>query len=198
MLNRLQETSNPTTIQDTTLSLDVLGRYVCSTWNEAINNNGGVPFDAIVIGSGMFGAYCAEKIYRHANLRVLVLEAGPFFVSEHVQNLARIGLNPPSVATVDKNANDPGTQAQVWGIPWRSQVPFPGLAYCVGGRSLYWGGWSPRLTAADLAKWPADVAAFLQSPSGSGDAYEATERETGVFDKTDYISGALNDDLKNK
>jgi hypothetical protein len=41
----------------------------------------------------MFGAYCAEKIYRHANLRVLVLDAGSFLVSEHVQNLSKIGLN---------------------------------------------------------------------------------------------------------
>lgn len=197
MLNRLQDTGTRTPIQDTTLSFDVLGRYICNTWDEAINN-GGVSFDAVVIGAGMFGAYCAEKIYRHANLRVLVLEAGPFLVSEHVQNLARIGLNTAGAATVDKNSKDPGTQALVWGIPWRSRVPFPGLAYCVGGRSLYWGGWSPRLTAADLAKWPADVASFLQNASGTGNAYEATERETGVFDKTDYISGPLNDDLKQK
>jgi len=54
------------------------------------------------------------------------------------------------------------------------------------------------LTAADLSKWPPVVAAFLQNASGIGDAYEKTERETGVFDKTDYISGPLNDDLKKK
>src|SRR5712672_7829 len=197
MINRLQDTTTPVAVQDTTLSLDVLGRYICNTWDEA-TNNGGAQFDAVVIGSGMFGAYCAEKIYRYANLRVLVLEAGPFLVSEHVQNLARIGLNVAGAAAVQSNASDPGTQALVWGIPWRSQVAFPGLAYCVGGRSLYWGGWAPRLTAADLAKWPADVVGFLQSTSGTGDAYEATERETGVFDKTDYISGPLNDDLKKK
>lgn len=197
MLNRLQDTGTPVALQDTTLSLDVLGRFVCNTWDEAVDN-GGVQFDAVVIGSGMFGAYCAEKIYRHANLRVLVLEAGPFLVSEHVQNLARIGLNVAGAAAVPSNASDPGTQALVWGIPWRSQVGFPGLAYCVGGRSLYWGGWSPRLTAADLAKWPGSIAAFLQSASGTGDEYEKTERETGVFDKTDYISGPLNDALKQK
>src|SRR6266478_2653943 len=107
MLNRLQETNQATAIQDTTLSLDVLGRYVCSTWDEAANN-GGVSFDAVVIGAGMFGAYCAEKLYRHANLRVLVLEAGPFLVSEHVQNLARIGLNVAAAAAVPNDANDPG------------------------------------------------------------------------------------------
>jgi hypothetical protein len=81
MLNRLVDTGAPVALQDTTLSLDVLGRFICNTWDEA-TNNGGVQFDAIVIGSGMFGAYCAEKIYRNSNLRVLVLEAGPFLVSE--------------------------------------------------------------------------------------------------------------------
>lgn len=197
MLKRLLVSTDSTLVQDTTLSHDVQGRYACSVWPEAVEN-GGVQPDAIVIGAGMFGAYCAEKLYRHANLRVLVLEAGPYLVSEHVQNLARIGLNPASPARVPDNASDPGTQAEVWGIPWRSQVPFPGLAYCVGGRSIYWGGWSPRLTAADLAQWPAEIATFLQSATGKGDAYEATERETGVFDKTDYISGPLNTDLMNK
>ncbi len=197
MLNRLVDAGPPAPVQDTTLSLDVLGRFICNTWDEA-TNNGGVQFDAIVIGSGMFGAYCAEKLYRHSNLRVLVLEAGPFLVSEHVQNLSRIGLNVAGATPVPGNASDPGPQALVWGIPWRSQVAFPGLAYCVGGRSLYWGGWSPRLTAADLTKWPPAIASFLQSPSGTGDAYEETERETGVFDKTDYISGPLNEDLKKK
>src|SRR5713101_9466630 len=171
MLSRLQDTGTPVSIQDTTLSLDVLGRYICNSWDEAVNN-GGVQFDAIVIGSGMFGAYCAEKIYRGANLRVLVLEAGPFLVSEHVQNLARIGLGSADATAVPDNASDPGTRAVVWGIPWRSQVPFPGLAYCLGGRSLYWGGWSPRLTTVDLANWPPEIATSLQTPPGTPDEYE--------------------------
>lgn len=89
MINRLQETAQPTAVQDTTLATDVLGRYICNTWDEA-TANGGVQFDAVVIGAGMFGAYCAEKIFRGANLRVLALDAGPFLVSEHVQNLACI------------------------------------------------------------------------------------------------------------
>src|SRR6266567_4596936 len=67
-------------VQDTDFTLDVLGRYICNTWDEAVNN-GGVAFDAVVIGAGMFGAYCAEKIYRHANVRVLVLDAGCLLVT---------------------------------------------------------------------------------------------------------------------
>jgi hypothetical protein len=197
MINRLQETAQQTSVQETTFATDVQGRYICNTWDEA-TNNGGVQFDAIVIGAGMFGAYCAEKVYRNGNLRVLILEAGPFLVSEHVQNLANIGLNVAGAVAAPNNNSDPGTRALVWGVPWRSQVAFPGLAYCIGGRSLYWGGWSPRLTAVDLTKWPSEIATFLQTPPGAPDEYEATERETGVFDKTDYISGPLNDDLKAK
>jgi choline dehydrogenase-like flavoprotein len=195
MLKRLQEAADPTPVQNTTFSIDVLGRYICNTYDEAVNN-GGVQFDAVVIGAGMFGAACAEKLYRHANLRVLVLDAGSFLVSEHVQNLARIGLGVGPTVTVPTDSQDPGTQALVWGSPWRSQVGFPGLAYCLGGRSLYWGGWSPRLTAADLAQWPADVASFLEGSPGTAAAYLETEQETGVADTTDYIAGPLKDALK--
>ena len=194
MINVLVETSQAVEVQETNFAIDVMGRYLCSTWDEA-TSNGGVAFDVVVIGAGMFGAYCAEKIYRGSNLRVLVLDAGSFLVSEHVQNLSRVGLNAAGAVQVASNGQDPGTRERVWGSPWRSQVAFPGLAYCLGGRSLYWGGWSPRLTAADLAQWPGEVAGFLQSASGSGDAYEVTEKETGVFDKTDYISGDLYKEL---
>src|SRR6266436_759229 len=187
MIRNLQEGPNTVEVQETTFSIDVLGRYTCNTYDEAVSN-GGFPFDAIVIGGGMYGAYIAEKIYRQGqgNLRVLILEAGSFLVSEHVQNLSRIGLNAAGPITVD-----PGTaRERVWGLPWRSNVGFPGLAYCVGGRSLYWGGWSPRLTDADLNNWPAELQTYLKAN------YSDTEKETGVDPVTDFISGDLFDALK--
>jgi len=160
MIRNLQEGPNTIEVQETTFSIDVLGRYVCNTYDEAVNN-GGFPFDAIVIGAGMYGAYIAEKIYRkgNGNLRVLVLDAGSFLVSEHVQNLSRIGLNVPGSTTVDPGA----PRERVWGLPWRSNVGFPGLAYCFGGRSLYWGGWSPKLTDADLKNWPAELRTYFKT-----------------------------------
>src|SRR5215204_3767308 len=153
-------------------------------------NNGGAPFDAVVLGAGMFGAYCAEKIFRHgaANKRVLVLEAGGFLVPEHVQNLARIGLNVAAPVNAD-----PGIpRERVWGLPWRGNQAAPGSAYCIGGRSLYWGGWTPRLTAADHALWPPAVAAFLTAN------YPRVEREIGVTPSTDFITGALYTALVNR
>ncbi len=207
MINRLVETNQGVEVQETSLAIDVLGRYIGSTWDEA-TMNGGIDFDVVVIGAGMFGAYCAEKIYRLGpNLRVLVLDAGSLLVTEHIQNLARIGLNavgPKKDPTgkfdvpVVLNADDPGTRERVWGIPMRSMTPISGLAYCLGGRSLYWGGWSPRLTDADLNNWPQPIATYLQSPAHAGDAYERIEKEIGVFDKTDYISGPLFDALHKK
>lgn len=188
-LNRLADSGQPITpppdVQRTSLGLDALGRFVCNTWDEA-TANGTRSFDAIVIGGGMFGGYCAEKIYRlgAANgLKVLVLEAGPFLVPTHVQNLPDVGLDVPDPIYP---ANDPGIARDlVWGIPWRSNVPFIGEAYCVGGKSLYWGGWCPRLLPSDLAAWPPTVAAYLTQN------YPILEQQTGVSDRTEFIQGAL-------
>src|SRR5712691_13345726 len=79
-------------VQHTTLSYDVLGRYICNTWSEvqAAQGPGGYPFDAVVIGAGMFGAYCAEKLYRSgagSALRILLVDAGAFLLQSHIQNL---------------------------------------------------------------------------------------------------------------
>jgi choline dehydrogenase-like flavoprotein len=189
MINQLVSNNNPVEVQETDFSIDVLGRYICNTWDEAINN-GGRPFDAVVIGGGMFGAYCAEKIYRKGNMRVLVLDAGSFLVSEHVQNLARIGLNTAGAIKVASNSEDPGTRERVWGNAWRSNTPFPGMAYCLGGRSLYWGGWSPRLTEADFVNWPTEIVDYLKG------IYSVVEAEIGTSEKTDYISGPLYEALK--
>lgn len=170
-------------VQNTSFSVDALGRYLCSTWDEA-TASGGAPFSAIVIGAGMYGAYCATQIFRrHPGKRVLLLDAGRFMLSEHVQNLARIGLNVPSPIPP---SSDPGVARElVWGIPWRGNVDFPGLAYCTGGKSIYWGGWCPRLTAIDLQGWPVAAAQYLSAN------YSRVESATGVVPATDFISGDL-------
>jgi hypothetical protein len=197
-------------VQKTAFAEDVLGRYVCNDWDEVMASlaDGGFPFDVIVIGAGMFGAYCAEKLYRRGTgigLRVLLFDAGSFELPGHIQNLPPLGggLGAPDPRTVDD-----GVKNVVWGMPWitdttvtRSQntVPgrpgtgpgFPGLAYAVGGRSLYWGGWSPELTGDDLAAWPADVRPFLTQPV-PGDAnnwsgYQRTAEEIGTATVTDFM-----------
>ena len=186
-------------VQQTEFTYDVLGRWTCSTWPE-VRDNGGDPFDVVVIGAGMFGGYIADKLYRRGEnlgLRVLVVEAGSFLLPTHVQNLPRLGLFGPAEQVVAGNPQDPGPQNLVWGYSWHSNQAFPGLAYCVGGRSLFWGGWSPRLTTADLgpqpssqATWPADAVTYLLAN------YTAVEEEMGVRPTTDYISGPLYTQLR--
>ncbi len=191
-------------VQRTSFSLDVLGRYICNTYDEATTNP---DFDVIVIGSGMYGAYCAAKLYRESDLpgrtplRILVLEAGPFLLHEHGQNIADLGLSNP----FRPDHSTPRSRYLVWGTGWLSNTYFPGTAYCVGGKSLYWGGWCPRLTASDLAQWPYDLRRYLTSPpaiatnlpnrldagalapKGPKDVYEAVEYEIGVKPADDFV-----------
>jgi choline dehydrogenase-like flavoprotein len=176
-------------VQQTAFSLDAMGRYICSTWDEA-TLNGGAPFTAVVVGAGMYGAYCATKIVRlDPTARVLLLDAGRFLVSEHVQNLANIGFNVPGAIPP---ASDPGVARDlVWGMPWRGNTDFPGLAYCTGGKSIFWGGWCPRFTGGDLTHWPAATAQYLV------DHYLDVESEIGVVPATDFIFGELGDVLRN-
>jgi hypothetical protein len=53
-------------VQQTTFGYDVVPRYTCNTWQEltAAMGLGAYPFDVIVVGGGMYGAYIAEKLYK--------------------------------------------------------------------------------------------------------------------------------------
>src|SRR5262245_34494424 len=180
----------PFDIQRTSLSQDLLGRFVCNTLAEvrAAQSAGNFNFDAVVIGAGMFGGYFAAQLYRLGaanNRRILVLDAGAYFLPSHSQNLPQ--QTGGQIAAPGVRLRDTGTLNVVWGMPWitASTHPankgFPGLAYCIGGRSLFWGGWSPRLTAADLVNWPAAVVNALTQPGPGGRSlYDRTEVEIGV------------------
>lgn len=198
-------------VQRTSLSLDVMGRFICNTLSEATVNS---DFDVVVIGSGMYGAYCAAKIYRDSRamggkpLRILVFEAGPFLVHEHGQNIPDLGLRNPFRPVIDTHsAEAQKTRDLVWGIGWRGNVGFPGTAYCIGGKSIYWGGWCPRLRDADLQQWPEEVRRYLLDPPefpsnlpnrlsslpnglsslNQNSVYEEVEFEIGVQPADDYV-----------
>src|SRR6516165_4959750 len=167
--------------QETSFSIDALARNICNTWEEAMTNP---VFDAVVIGSGMFGGYCAEKLFRDSKAeRTLLLEAGALFLAEHYQNLPDIGLNVPD--PMDPASDNGLPREVVWGMPWRGNTSFIGNPYCVGGKSVFWGGWCPRLTDGDLAAWPRDVAQYLKTNYGE------LEKQLGVSESTDFIQGPL-------
>jgi hypothetical protein len=118
-------------VQRTKFTRDSIGRFFCNTWDEATRaakvsdlQNAVSMFDAIVVGSGMYGGYCAHQIWRRGG-KVLVLEAGPFFAPEHGQNLARgFGFDPPD-AVLPESFDGGQTRKEVWGIPWRGNQIFP-------------------------------------------------------------------------
>src|SRR5215468_3994245 len=90
------------TAQYTDFSKDVLGRYVCNGLDEAMRSMSGRPdarpFDIVIVGGGSFGGALAQHLLASDSFgshRVLVLEAGPFFLAEHVQNLPNLGLAAP-------------------------------------------------------------------------------------------------------
>jgi hypothetical protein len=147
------------------------------------------PFDVIVIGDGSFVPNFAHHLLyadQAHSRRTLVLEAGRLVLPEHVQNLPVLGLNVPGPISVD-----PGiARAEVWGMPWRTDVlfGFPGLAYCLGGRSVYFGGWSPQLLASETpAAWPAAVLADLNGPLPEATAGHRQPDQIGTTTTNDFI-----------
>ena len=90
---------------------------------------------------------------------------------------------------------------EVWGLPWNSTERFGGLAYCLGGRSLYFGGWSPRYFDTEMhtaavgsvtsqTLWPAAVVQDLKVRF-----FDEAAQQTGVDASNDFINGPLHDFL---
>jgi hypothetical protein len=132
----------PSSPERTAFSLDVLGRYVCNRLDEAKHSG-------VAVAAHLFNA---DTAHRH---RIPVLEGGLFVLTEHVQDLPMIGLNVPgatTIAALRSAGQDQKPREQVWGLAWHSSAAFPGLAYCLGGRSTGAGGrhncWTPRCARA--------------------------------------------------
>ena len=178
--------------QSTAFSHDVQGRYICNGLDEALNSTtqplpgqplqlGARDFNIIIVGGGTFGAVVAQHLFigdaTHSH-RILVLEAGPFTLPEHVQNMPMIG-EPPE-----------------WGLPWNTSVAgFRGLLFTLGGRSLTWGGWSPQLLDAEmpLSLWPSNVVSELNNSY-----FRQASDQIGVSETNDFIFGPLHIALRDQ
>ena len=189
----------------TDFTKDVLGRYVYNGLDEALASTSGTSgrlFDIIIIGAGSFGSALAHRCLcrdRSGTHRILVLDAGPHVLCDHVQSLPGLGLFPPPPSTTD-----PGVpRAEVWGLPWRSNVPsgFPGLAYCLGGRSIFWGGWAPELLEAETppVEWPERVLRELRDGSpipGEAPYFRQAAEQIGVSQSNHFVVGPLHEALR--
>jgi choline dehydrogenase-like flavoprotein len=189
-------------------SKDVLGRYVCNGLDEALASTNSSsspnarPFDVIIVGGGSFGAVCAQHFFSqdttHSH-RILVLEGGPFTIPEHVQDLPVFaGLNVPGATSIqDLRAQGQfgpdKPREEVWGLPWHSSTKFPGLAYCVGGRSLYFGGWCPQLLDEEMPvdRWPQSVVDDLDNTY-----FRQASEQIGTNETNDFIAGPLHTTLR--
>src|SRR5690606_36438857 len=209
LTHRNEEEVMPTaaTPQVTDFTRDVLGRYVCNGLDETLRSTrdrpNARPFDVIVLGGGTFGLALAQHLFfrdaarRH---RILVLEGWPMLLPEHVQNLPLLGLEIPgatSIANLRAGGMDGVPRAEGWGLPWHSNVEFPGLAYCVGGRSLFWDGWSPEPLPAELSedRWPQEVVTDLRR--ADGDLRQAAEL-IGATRTNELIFGPLHRTLRQR
>ena len=169
--------------EPTTFTLDNMGRFLCNTLQEAFDSTS-IPvagrarhFDVIVVGGGTFGAVVAEHLFiadATRSRRILVLEAGPFVLPEHVHNLPFKGGAPDLR------------------VPWVNHpaLNYAGLLFAIGGRSLTWGGWSPELLDVEMTAWPQTTRDALRPANGDGYFAQAS-RQIGVRETNDFISGPL-------
>ena len=177
--------------ENTTFTFDNMGRFLCNTLQEASDSAAatvaGRPrgFDVIVIGGGTFGAIMASRLFLNDathSRRILILEAGPFTLPEHVQNMPFLGGTPD------------------FRVPWDSHpaLGYAGLLFGIGGRSLAWGGWSPQLLDQEFKNWPSSVIAALTNLSAvpPGPYFFQASDQIGVTDSNDFIYGRLHTALR--
>src|SRR4051794_13811790 len=166
-----------------------MGRFLCNTLQEAVDSAGETvaghkrDFDTIIIGGGTFGAVMAGHLFiadATRSRRILVLEAGPFVLPEHVQNMPYLGGAPDMR------------------VPWTNHpaLNYQGLIFAIGGRSLTWGGWSPELLDVELPAWPASTHDALRGAPPTTGYFASASRQIGVHETNDFIYGPLHTALR--
>lgn len=178
-------------VEKTHFTLDVLGRFTCNTVEEALaamERADARPFDVIVVGGGSFGPIMAENVFfddKTHSRRVLVLDAGPFVLPEHQQNL-------PVLGDIESLVSD---------VPWQTNpnLTFSGLRVMLGGRSAFFGGWSPQLldtskhTEMPRIQWPASVVNELKATY-----FPQAAQQLAVDETNDFIFGQLHEVLRQR
>lgn len=102
------------------------------------------PFDAVIVGAGSAGLTTALVLAEHGR-KVALLEAGPAPFLTHISNTdLRFA---PALARDVRSAVQYSPALAAGGT-------FGNSYGCLGGRSLFWNGATPRYSAAELDGWP--------------------------------------------
>jgi hypothetical protein len=112
----------------------------------------GLSFDYIIIGGGAYGGSFAHRMLElDPKARILILEKGSIFFSDHSQNLP-----PEYVSAVYGPAVFPWVVDNPDKFFVAAQQPY------VGGRAIFWNAWVPQPKPDEMPYWPPEVIASLE------------------------------------
>lgn len=105
-------------------------------------------YDVIIVGSGAGGGAVAWRLaeqWRGNGKRIGVVEAGNLFLPTHAKNIATMEYErvPAYFSSPYVSVRPPDYQSS-------KLIAF-------GGRTLFWGGTSPRMPVSEIVRWPVKV-----------------------------------------
>lgn len=115
--------------------------------------------EVLVIGSGTAGVTTAVELADQGVGPVAIVEAGPFVLTEHVGSspfARREDLVPAIHDLVRYDTSWTGAAEHATGVRRNNNAAWS----AVGGRTIFWGGCTPRFDAQDFADWPFSLAEF--------------------------------------
>lgn len=114
--------------------------------------------DCLVIGSGTSGVTAAIEL-ANQGLRVAILEAGPLILTEHVGSgpFANRGDIVPQIHDLVRYRTLWATESEA-ATAQNGSAKYNNNAWSVvGGRTVFWGGCTPRFRDEDFDDWPYDA-----------------------------------------
>ena len=168
--------------EPTSFTLDNMGRFLCNTLEEALDSAAQTVagrqrgFDVILSAAERSVPVIAEHFFvadaTHSR-RIIVLEAGPFVLPEHVQNLPYMGGAPKCAR---RGSTIPPSATRASSSPWADA-----RSLGAAGRPNCW-----------IWKWPhGRRRPAMQRPALTGEYFAEASRQIGVKETNDFIYGPL-------
>ena len=108
-----------------------------------------------MVGSGTSGVTTAIELAHHG-LKVAIIEAGPFVLTEHVGSgpFANRADFVPKIHDLVRYRTLWTTEAELAAARSGTAETNNNAWALVGGRTVFWGGCTPRFRDEDFAEWP--------------------------------------------